>query len=77
MDLQDLASFYKFFKNLYSEKFYIPEEITSRLKESYESKNNSPQTISLLNDVLNKSISQDELLASIHKLKIGKASAED
>ena len=76
MDLQDLATFYKFFKSLYSEKV-LPEDITSRLKESYESKNNSPQTINLLNDVLNKSISLDELSRSITKLKNGKASAED
>ena len=64
MDLQDLATFFKFLKNLYSEKI-LPEDITSRLKESYETKNSSPQTISLLNDVINKSNSQYELSARI------------
>ena len=75
MDLYDLANFYKFFKDLYSEQTISPE-IVSHLNEETISLQQEP-TIEGMNQVLNDEITDAELSRNIQKLKRGKAAAED
>ena len=76
MDLQDLVTFYEFFKDLYAQKA-LPDELTTNLKDAYTDCINSQQTLNHLDDTLNRFICQGEVTSCIQKLKLGKASADD
>ena len=78
LDLHDLANFYQFFKELYSEKT-LPTDKIADLKEATEQltqqlDNNSNDDLS---ELTNADISMCELNAAIAKLKRGKAVSED
>ena len=75
MDLYNLVSFYKFFKDLYSEKT-LSDETTSRLKDETARRQEDPPAEDI-DKILNDEISPEELSRNISKLKKGKASAED
>jgi len=75
MDLYNLASFYKFFKDLYSEKT-LSDEAVSCLIDDTATRQNDPPTEDI-DEILNSEITPEELSRNISKLKKGKASAED
>ena len=75
MDLYNLVSFYKFFKDLYSEKT-LSDETVSRLRDETTRNQEDPPTEDI-DKILNDEISLEELNRNISKLKKGKASAED
>ena len=75
MDLYDLANFYKFFKDLYSEQTIAPE-IVSCLKEKAQVLQQEPINEGM-RQALNDTITETELLRNIQRLKRGKAAAED
>ena len=75
MDLYDLANFYKFFKDLYSEQTIAPE-IVSYLQEETQSLQQESVNEEM-SQVLNGTITDAELLRNIQRLKRGKAAAED
>ena len=75
MDLYNLASFYKFFKELYLEKTLSDEKIT-HLKDETAASQQDPPTPEV-DETLNHEITFEELSRNIDKLKKGKASAED
>ena len=70
MDLYDLANFYKFFKDLYSEETISPE-IVSHFNEETKSLQQEP-IIEEMDQVLNDEITDAELSRNILKLKRGK-----
>ena len=75
MDLYNLASFYRFFKELYSEKTLSDEKITHLKDETATRQLNPP--VPAVDEILNDEITLEELSRNINKLKKGKASAED
>ena len=75
MDLQDLANFYKFFKDLYSEQT-LQAETVNRLKNETEDILQEPVEKEV-DQILNDNITSAEIDKAIMKLKRGKASAED
>ena len=70
MDLYNLASFYKFFKELYSEKTLSDEKITHLKDETAASQQDPP--VPEVDETLNKEITSEELSRNIHKLKKAK-----
>ena len=74
-DLYDLGSFYRFFKELYSETSLSAEKI-QHLKDDVSSQQ-ATSIIDDLDETLNGSISATELDNVIARLKRGKAVAED
>ena len=75
MDLYNLASFYKFFKDLYAEKTLDDETVNHLKDETSVMQQNPPEED--IDNILNDEISYEELSRNINKLKKGKASAED
>ena len=76
MDLEDLATFFSFFKDLYSKKA-LPSDTIKNMETAYNVSRTTSKPIQILTEVLDKDITLSELEGSIAKLKNGKAVAED
>jgi exonuclease III len=82
LDLYDLSNFYKFFKDLYSEKS-LPDDKTDEFRNSIgrttteEADNPTTTEAGNLSDLLNEDITLEEVNNAIAKLKRGKAVSED
>ena len=75
MDLHDIATFYEFFKDLYREQT-LPPETVERLKTKTDDMQRG-YIENEIDEILNNTISLEELSRCIKKLKKGKAGSED
>ena len=76
MDTEDLATFFRFFKDLYAQQT-IPSHTTQPMESTTKDGGQVPDASMQLTEVLNTDITIDELEACMSKLKYGKAAAED
>ena len=81
LDLYDLANFYKFFKELYSEKI-LPDEKMAEFRTTInrittQGKSTTANDVDECSEILNDDIKMDEVNSAISRLKRGKAVSED